>query len=109
MPKLRTLAPLVRPIDTRTVPILGKQKDPLCDTKAFRDWRAAVLKHANFRCEAIINGHRCTKAVPFHHLVADHVVELRDGGQAFDVNNGQALCRACHVRKTSLARAKRLK
>jgi hypothetical protein len=52
---------------------------------------------------------RCIKAAPFHRMFADHRVEVRDGGPLLDLNNGQCLCGAHHTRKTTEARAKRLK
>lgn len=41
--------------------------------------------------------------------VIDHVVEIADGGQRYDIDNLQALCHACHNRKTADERAKREK
>jgi hypothetical protein len=41
-------------------------------------------------------------------LCADHIVELKDGGAALDVANGQCLCVPCNTRKGIAARAKRL-
>ena len=40
-------------------------------------------------------------------LIADHVVEIEDGGAPLDVANGMTLCVACHNRKTAQARADR--
>jgi 5-methylcytosine-specific restriction protein A len=37
-------------------------------------------------------------------MYADHIVELRDGGQPFDLRNGQCLCAVHHERKTFQAR-----
>jgi len=31
---------------------------------------------------------------------ADHVVAISQGGERYDVGNGQTLCPACHARKT---------
>jgi signal transduction histidine kinase len=42
-------------------------------------------------------------------MYADHIIELRDGGQPFDLNNGQCLCASHHELKTMQARARRLK
>jgi 5-methylcytosine-specific restriction protein A len=39
--------------------------------------------------------------------VVDHVIELEDGGEPYDINNLQSLCHSCHNRKTIVERKKR--
>ena len=107
MPKLRSLPSLVRTVDTHRVRLPPKQVDPLYQTPEYRAWRAAVVTRAGGRCEAMDHGHRCTKAKPEHRMYADHIVELKDNGQPFDINNGMALCSSHHNIKTNAARAKR--
>ena len=115
MPKLRTLGPLVRPVETTSVRMPRRTKDqafdPIYNSRAFRVWRTEVLIRANHRCEAVDQqtGHRCTRAKPLHRLYADHKVELRDGGSPFDLNNGQCLCGPHHVLKTVQERTRRLR
>ena len=109
MPKLRTLTPLVRALDTRTSKLPPRQMDPIYSTPEFQAWRAQVVARAGGRCEAVDHGHRCTKAKPEHRMYADHIVELRDGGAPFDLTNGWCLCASHHERKTIAVRAKRLK
>jgi 5-methylcytosine-specific restriction enzyme A len=109
MPKLQTLRPRLRHADTRTARLPPRQIDPTYNSAEFQSWRAMVLERAGYRCEAIDNGHRCTRARPNHRLYADHVHELRDGGQPFDLSNGQALCASHHELKTIAARARRLR
>jgi 5-methylcytosine-specific restriction protein A len=108
MPKLRTLGPLVRPIAPLVRPP-PRQINRVYNTPEFAAWRAQVVKRAGYRCEAIVDGQRCSKATPHHRIYADHIVELSDGGQPFDINNGQCLCASHHERKTAAARARRLK
>ncbi len=86
--------------DTRTALPPAKLPDPHYGSTAHRDWRAAVLARAGHACQ------RCGRLGV--RLFADHVVELRDGGAALDVTNGQALCGACHTSKTVAARAARM-
>jgi 5-methylcytosine-specific restriction protein A len=109
MPKLRTLAPMVRTTNTATTPLPPKVKAEVYTTPAFRLWRNAVVRRAGARCEAVVDGHRCTKAYPEHRMYADHAIELRDGGSLLDINNGQCLCSSHHQIKTIDARIRRLK
>ena len=105
---MRTLRPLIRTADTRTVRPPPKVMEPIYNTPAFIAWRAEVIGRAGRRCEAVDkDGHRCGKAWPEHRIYADHIVELRDGGKPFDPSNGQALCASHHTIKTVKARARR--
>jgi 5-methylcytosine-specific restriction enzyme A len=108
MTKLRSLAPLVRALDTRTTRLPQKQKDTVYTTPEFMAWRAQVVAKAGGRCEAMDGVHRCTNTRPDHRMYADHIVELRDGGSVLDLNNGQCLCHTHHERKTIAERVKRL-
>ena len=107
MPKLRSLAPLVRTLDTSTTRLPPKQMDPVYNTPEFVRWHAMVIDRAGGQCEAIENGQRCTRAKPQHRVYADHIVELRDGGSLTDPNNGQCLCKSHHELKTIAARKQR--
>ena len=97
---LRMLSSRIARHDTRTALPPPKQPDPHYGSAAHRDWRAAVIARAGHACQ------RCGRRGV--RLFADHVVELRDGGAALDVTNGQALCGACHTIKTVAARAARM-
>jgi hypothetical protein len=108
MPKLRSLAFPAAHTELRSVIPPPKQKDSVYNTPEFAQWRAQVLARACYQCEAIDHGYRCDKARPEHRLVADHIVELRDGGSLLDLNNGQCLCDQHHQIKTMAARARRL-
>ena len=109
MPKLRSLAPLVRTTNTATTPLPPKVKAEVYTTPAFRAWRATVVGRAGGRCEYHDHhGHRCTRAQPEHRMFADHIVEIKDGGSLLDVTNGQCLCYSHHSIKTFEVRKKRL-
>ena len=117
MPKLRSLAPRLRSLDTRSVrppptPITPQQRfkkaDPIYSSPEFRAWRAAVVSRAGGRCEAYDHGHRCTKKQPQHRMFADHRDEISDGGAPFDIANGQCLCGPHHLMKTAQARRDRI-
>jgi hypothetical protein len=63
MAKLRTIAPLVRTLDTRTTRPPPRQTDPIYNTPEFQAWRAQVVARADGQCEAVDHhGHRCSKA-----------------------------------------------
>src|ERR1700733_13246308 len=105
--RIRTLDPLVPKSDGRTIrpPPSEGTIDPIYQSEQYKRWRAQVLRNAGYRCQAIENGSRCTKASPHHRMFADHIKELRDGGPAFDPANGQCQCGAHHTRKTVQSRA----
>lgn len=109
MPKLRSLAPLVRPTNTATVVLPPKVKDVVYTTPQYRAWRAVVVARAGGRCEAVDHGHRCSNAWPEQRMYADHIIELKDNGSLLNINNGQCLCKWHHERKTIQSRTKRLK
>src|SRR5262245_40284862 len=109
MPKLRTLAPRLRSVGP-PVRLPPKVKAPIYNTPEFQAWRAQVVDRAGGRCEAIDpHGHRCSRATPHYPMYADHITELRDDGQAFDLSNGQCLCASHHAIKTMAMRTRRLK
>lgn len=108
MAKVRTIAPLVKAIDTRTVPLGPKRVDPFYLSGEYRAWREIVVRRAGGRCEAIEHGERCPKAEPQHRMFADHIQERRDAGDLLDPANGMCLCGAHHTLKTVRERAARL-
>jgi hypothetical protein len=107
MPKLRSLAFPVAYANTRIVKLSPRLLDPAYSSPEFKAWRTQVIAHAGYQCEAIDHGQRCPKAKPEHRLFADHIIELRDGGELLDLNNGQCLCGEHHTLKTMAARAQR--
>jgi hypothetical protein len=113
MARLRSLPSLVRATDLRLVRPPPRDKapnyrNPIYNTPEFAAWRKQVVARAGARCEATdLHGNRCPKAYPKHRVYADHIVELRDGGQPFDLMNGQCLCARHHELKTHQARIDR--
>ena len=58
------------------------------------NWRAwARARRAAFQRDE----YRCTSCSVAGKLEAHHVVELRDGGPAYDLANIKTLCRSCHM------------
>lgn len=97
----------IKQVDLRAAKPIAKKADAELLTPEHRAWRAAVLRLAGHRCQAIENGKRCQVAAP-SRLFADHIVERKDGGDPLDVRNGQCLCGMHHSLKTSDARARRM-
>jgi 5-methylcytosine-specific restriction endonuclease McrA len=65
-----------------------------CD-KAHRAWRLAVLTRDAWTCR------ECARVCGGpKEAQADHVKPISQGGERYDVDNGQCLCIACHARKT---------
>ena len=65
-------------------------------------WRAAR------ELALALGAHRCASCARRGcTLFVDHIVELADGGAAYDQSNLQPLCGACHTRKTHRARVAR--
>jgi 5-methylcytosine-specific restriction protein A len=62
-----------------------------------------VKRRDGFACQ------KCAACGEGVRLVADHIIEINDGGAPLDVNNGMTLCVACHNRKTAAARANRMR
>jgi 5-methylcytosine-specific restriction protein A len=92
-------------LDTRSMRPPPKAADPLYHTGNYKTWRVEVIARAGGRCEAVTNGQRCGRKE--RRMFADHVDEVRDGGDRFDLANGQCLCGSHHTAKTAQARAAR--
>jgi 5-methylcytosine-specific restriction endonuclease McrA len=60
--------------------------------KQHKRWRSLVLQRAGYRCS--IPG--CQSLA----IVADHILPISRGGQAFALANGQSLCIHHHNQKT---------
>jgi 5-methylcytosine-specific restriction enzyme A len=105
--RLGSLPPRIAQADTRRLKPPPKRADPELLTEQYRVWRTEVLRRAGYRCQAVENGLRCTKAAPRHRMFADHTIERADGGALLDPSNGQCLCGAHHSLKTVAERTKR--
>jgi 5-methylcytosine-specific restriction enzyme A len=65
-------------------------------SKAHRAWRLAVLTRDAWTCQ------RCGRVADGHREAhADHVVPISQGGERYDLANGQTLCHGCHSVKTA--------
>ena len=66
-----------------------------CD-KAHRRWRQAVLTRDAWTCRQC--GRVCSGNKEAH---ADHIVPIAQGGERYDLANGQTLCASCHGSKSA--------
>ena len=103
MVSLPTIRPALATLDTRTVLPMQKQADAHYSSPEHKAWRKAAMVRAGWKCQAP----GCTKRAPKDRLYADHIVELRDGGDPLDPANSQVLCSSHHTSKTLDQRAKR--
>ena len=97
---LKCTPPMLRTANLAAARLPPKTAFPWYLTPEHREWSKAVIERAGRRCHAC--GRDNTR------LFADHIVEIRDGGDRLALSNGQALCGACHSKKTSNSRSKRL-
>jgi 5-methylcytosine-specific restriction enzyme A len=77
-----------------------KTVDPFYVRPEWRAFALEVKKQRSYTCED------CGKRDWSVH--ADHINELRDGGEPFDPLNVRIRCHACHNRKTAKAKGARL-
>lgn len=68
-------------------------------SREHKDWRANVLKRDGGICQT--RGPGCQ----IRATEADHIVPIAEGG-ATSLENGAAICAACHKRKTSAEAAR---
>lgn len=68
-----------------------------------KEWKAAAAKakkRAGYKCQSP----GCSSS---YRIIADHIVERKDGGADFDQANLQVLCMPCHNTKTAKAKTAR--
>ncbi|MFY9291571.1 MAG: HNH endonuclease [Methylorubrum rhodinum] len=109
MPVLKTLAPRLRTLDSRTLrPSPGtiavrapKVTASFYGSTEWQTLRKAIMRERGKRCED------CGSTSG--RMYCDHVKELRDGGAPLDRLNIRVRCASCHSRKTAQVRADRLR
>lgn len=101
MARVTMLRPRLAVIDTRTAKPGPKLRAAHYGTPEHVEWSRAVIRRSGGMCQGKGCGRTDTR------LFADHIAELKDGGAALDLANGQALCGTCHGTKTAAARAAR--
>lgn len=96
---MKTIDRRLKTPDRRTVRPREKTADQIY-RGSHVDWARAVKERAGWKCEVPGCG---SKGV----LYADHIVEIEDGGDPRDLNNGQCLCAKHHAEKTARSRGER--
>ena len=98
---LKTIPSRIKPAQqTRAKPLpseggVGRAIYSSAEWTAFRN---AIVQERGRRCE------KCGAVGP---VIADHIVEIRDGGAIYERRNIQLLCRRCHNSKTAQAAIER--
>jgi len=71
------------------------RQEKLYATKRWRSYRKAIIARRGGECVT------CGATPLDQHIHLDHIVPLVQGGEPYDENNIQLLCRECHGRKTA--------
>lgn len=83
------------PVKLAAAPKVAEQ---FYQSSAWRELVAQIKRERGAKCE------RCGSA---KRLIADHIVERKDGGADLDPRNVELLCGKHHATKTAAARARR--
>ena len=97
MARLTTLRPSVAALSSR-LRLPPKIADPFYQSA---EWRALVARVKRER------GSWCQRCGSKQRVIADHIVERRDGGADLDASNIEILCFKHHQQKTALAQRRR--
>lgn len=100
-PRLKTLGPRLKPIDTRTVRPPPKVVESFYSSAEWKAVRAKVLERDGYKCV------KCGVHASHERLTVDHIVERKDGGSDYDHENLQSVCWPCHGKKTAAEAVKR--
>jgi 5-methylcytosine-specific restriction enzyme A len=99
MAKITTMKPRLGSLPSRLTPV-PKQAEGFYQS---REWRCLVAEVKRER------GSCCERCGSSYRVIADHIVERKDGGADLDKSNIELLCQSHHNAKTAEARARRAK
>lgn len=104
MGRLKTIGSRVSALPPRAAPP-QKAVDPFYESPEWREFAREIKRQRGYICENPDCRKDCSHAP--RGLIADHIVERKDGGADFDPLNVMLLCIGCHNSKTAIERAKR--
>ncbi|NSY10822.1 HNH endonuclease [Agrobacterium vitis] len=99
MAKLTSMKPRLDTLPSRLTPP-PKKAEGFYQSKEWRSLVAQIKRERGSFCERCGSGDR---------VIADHIVERKDGGADLDKSNIELLCQKHHNAKTAEARARRAK
>lgn len=97
--RIKMLKSTLRELDLRTAREPAKVADKIYSNPKWLGLMARIRKQRGNACAHC----QTTNA----RTVGDHIIEINDGGAAFDAANVQLLCWPCHTKKTNQRRAER--
>ena len=77
----------------------SKESTAVYNTRRWKKLRAAQLSREPLCVNIVVCGNVAT--------IVDHVVEIRDGGEPFSIENLESMCQCCHNTKTALVKRER--
>lgn len=81
----------------------AKIADPFYLSPEWKQLASDTKRQRGYRCDGCDGDFSKRK----RQLIADHIIERKDGGAELDPLNIQCLCMACHNKKTAHARLAR--
>ena len=104
--RLQSRGQKLRPSQRVKVALPSKRADSFYTSPEWRMFIAGVIAKRGRRCED--PNHDPSLAREGVRIFGDHVVELKDGGEALNETNVLLRCGSCHTRKTAQARQARM-
>ncbi len=101
---IRMQRPMVRPANLSIARTSPKRTDAHYGSAEHAEWAEKVKKRDGYRC---VDPDCKGPHYPCQKVYADHIVEVKDGGAKFDVDNGITRCASSHTSKTNRERARR--
>ena len=101
MGRLRQLGQRLKPLHTARAAFPPKTSDSFYQSPEWREFSTAVKQERGNCCEEQDCGYRGPR------LIADHIIEVKDGGALLDRRNILLRCMPCHNTKTALTQRQR--
>jgi 5-methylcytosine-specific restriction endonuclease McrA len=95
MGRLRLIGQRIPTLRTARAALPPKVADEFYKTRQWVEFAAVVKQERGNKCEEPSCGYRGLR------LIADHIIEVKDGGALLDRRNVKIRCSPCHNRKTA--------